>query len=75
MRATIGIILVVLGVVGFLYGGITYVRHQREADLGPISVQTTERETVPIPPLVAAVALVAGGALLVRGAGRSRQQP
>ena len=75
MRTTIGIILVVLGLVGFLHGGITYVRHQHEADLGPISVQTTERKTVPIPPLVAAVVLIAGGALLMGGMRRSRQQP
>jgi hypothetical protein len=71
---TVGIILVALGLIGLLYGGITYVRHQHEADLGPISVQTTERKTVPIPPLVAAVVLVAGGALLVTGA-RGRTQP
>lgn len=75
LRTTIGVILIVLGLVGLLYGGITYVRHQHQADLGPISVQTTERKTVPIPPLVAAIALVAGGALLVIGARGSRPQP
>lgn len=75
MRTVTGVILVVLGIVGLLYGGVTYVRHQHEADLGPISVQTTERKTVPIPPLVAAVVLVAGGVLLMGGMGRSRQQP
>ena len=67
-------ISVVLGIVGLLYGGITYVRHQHEANLGPISVQTTERKTVPIPPLVAAVVLVAGGALLMGRSG-ARPQP
>ena len=74
MRTTIGVILVVLGIVGLLYGGITYVRHQHEASLGPITVETTERKTVPIPPLVAAIVLVAGGVLLVGRAG-TRQQP
>ncbi len=73
MRTTIGIILIVLGLVGLLYGGITYVNRQHQANLGPISVQTTERKTLPIPPLVAAVALVAGGALLVSGARGTRQ--
>jgi hypothetical protein len=73
MKLTVGLILVVLGLVGLLYGGITYSRHQHEADLGPISVQTTERKTVPIPPLVAAVVLLAGGALVLTGA-RTRPQ-
>lgn len=36
MKLTVGLILVVLGLVGLLYGGITYSRHQHEADLGPI---------------------------------------
>ena len=74
MRSVVGVILVVLGIVGLLYGGITYVRHQHEANLGPISVQTTERKTVPIPPLVAAVVLVAGGVLLMGRTG-TRSQP
>lgn len=74
MRTTIGIILVVLGIVGLLYGGITYVRHQHEAHLGPITIETTERKTVPIPPLVAAIVLVAGGTMLLGRPG-TRSQP
>ncbi len=74
MKMTVGILLVALGLIGLLYGGFTYARRSHEADLGPITVETTERKTVPIPPLVAAIVLVAGGALLLTGS-RTRPQP
>lgn len=70
MRA-IGIILIVLGIVGFAIGGFSFTRREKVADLGPVDITKTERTHVPIGPIAAGVAVVAGLALVFAGS-RSR---
>jgi hypothetical protein len=65
-----GIILIVLGVVGLAYGGITYTRRQDTVSIGPISATVNQRETLPISPIAGAVALAAGIGLLMAGSRR-----
>jgi hypothetical protein len=69
MRA-IGVILIILGVIGFAIGGISFTRREKVADLGPIDVTRTERSRIPITPIAAGVAVVAGIALVFAGRGR-----
>jgi hypothetical protein len=67
----IGILLVVLGIVGIVYGGFTYTSHKKAVDLGPVQIDKTEHHDVPIPPLVGLLAVVAGGAMIyLDGKGR-----
>jgi hypothetical protein len=66
-----GIILVVLGVIGLLYGGITYTRSKKTVSVGPLSATVQERETFPISPVLGGIALVAGIGLILAG-GRRR---
>ncbi len=66
-----GIILIILGVVGLVYGGITYTRHRDTVSVGPITATVNERETLPISPVAGAIALVVGIGMLVAG-GRKR---
>lgn len=66
-----GIILIILGIIGLAYGGITYTRRRDTVRLGPIDATVTQRETLPIPPVAGAIALVAGIALFLAG-GRRR---
>lgn len=61
----VGIILIVLGVVSLIYGGISYNRQKTVVDIGPIEATATERERIPLPPIVGGVALVAGVLMLV----------
>ena len=61
----VGIILIVLGVVSLVYGGITYNRQKTVVDIGPIEATATERERIPLPPILGGVALVAGVLMLV----------
>lgn len=65
-----GIILIVLGVVGLVYGGITYTRRRDTVSLGPITASIKQRETFPISPVVSGLALAAGIGLLVAGSRR-----
>ncbi|GAC1649426.1 MAG: hypothetical protein NVS4B3_06470 [Gemmatimonadaceae bacterium] len=61
----IGIILIVLGILGFAYQGITYTQHKDVVRIGPIEATAEQRQTVPISPLVSGLAVVAGVALVV----------
>lgn len=60
-----GIILVVIGLIGLIWGGISWTSTETIVDMGPIQAQAQERETIPITPIVGGIALVAGIVLLV----------
>ncbi len=60
----LGIILIVLGVAGFALGGLSFTRKEKVLDVGPIEATADDKKTVPIPPLLAGIALV-GGVILV----------
>jgi hypothetical protein len=68
----IGIILVVVGVIGFLTGGLTFTHQKKDIDMGPIQVSHEQKKTVLIPPAISAVCLVAGIGLVAVGAVRSK---
>ena len=65
----VGILLIVAGVIGVIYGGFTYTSHKKAVDIGPIQIDKTEHHSVPVPPVLGAVAILAGGAL-VFGSGK-----
>ena len=66
----IGFILIVLGVIGFAYGGISWTRDDEVLDAGPIEITTEKRESVPITPIASGICLAAGLALVVAGSRR-----
>lgn len=65
-----GMVLIVVGLVGILWGGFSFTREKTVVDVGPFKATTQERETIPFPPLAGAIALVAGVVLLVLPARR-----
>jgi hypothetical protein len=67
----IGIILIVLGLVGLIYGGVTWTQREKVVDLGPIEVTQEERKSLPLPPIAGGICLVAGVLLLVAGKRRA----
>jgi len=69
MRATalVGIILIVLGMIAIGYQGISYTTHKRIVDLGPIQATKTEHKTIPVSPLLGALALIGGIGLVLAG--------
>jgi uncharacterized membrane protein YidH (DUF202 family) len=66
----VGIVLIVLGVIALAYGGISYTREEKVLDIGPIEATAERRETIPLPPVLGAIALVGGIVLLVAGGRR-----
>ena len=63
----LGIILIVVGIVAFAYQGITYTTRENVVDIGPMHMTAERTRTLPLPPLVGALALAGGIALLVMG--------
>jgi len=60
-----GVVLIVIGLIGLIWGGISWTEEKTVVDLGPIEARAQERQTIPIPPIVGGIALVAGIVLLV----------
>lgn len=60
----LGILLLVVGVAALAYGGFSWTREKTVVDAGPIKIRTDQRESLPVPPIVGVVCLIAGGALL-----------
>lgn len=67
----IGIVLILLGIIGFAVGGFSFTHEKKDVDLGPLQVSHEQKKTVPIPPILSGIALVGGIALVAVGA-RSR---
>ncbi len=64
MNKTLGLILIVLGVVGLAWGGFSYTTQKKVVDLGPIQATKSTKHTFPLPP-IAGAALLIGGIVLV----------
>jgi uncharacterized membrane protein YidH (DUF202 family) len=69
--AIIGLLLIVLGVATFAYQSFTYTTTEKAIDLGPIQVTTEKQHSVPVPPIVGAVAIIGGVVLLLKGRSNS----
>ncbi len=67
----IGIVLIVLGVCGLAYGGLTWTTREKVIDAGPIQVSRDKTQSVPLPPIVGGLLLIAGVALVASGRSRA----
>jgi uncharacterized membrane protein HdeD (DUF308 family) len=66
MRIT-GVILIVIGVVCLAIGGITYTKREKVLDIGPLQATAERQKTIPLPPLLGALALAGGVILMIAG--------
>ena len=65
MSKAIGIVLIVLGIIGLAWGGISYTTQKKVVDLGPIQASRTQTHTLPLPPIAGAILLIGGIVVLV----------
>jgi len=66
----IGLLLIVIGIIGFAVGGISFTHEKKAVDLGPVQIDKKEKESIPIPPILSTIALVGGIGLVLVGARR-----
>lgn len=64
----VGILLIIVGIAGFAFGGFHYTHRKQDANIGPVHISHRQHKTVPIPPILSAIALVGGIGLVVVGA-------
>jgi hypothetical protein len=63
----IGILLIVLGIIGYATGGLSFTHEKKDVDLGPVQISHKTQDTLPISPILSTVALIGGIGLVVVG--------
>jgi hypothetical protein len=63
----VGILLIVLGIVGFAMGGISFTHSKKDVDMGPVQISHKKTSTIPISPILSTISLVAGAGLVIVG--------
>ena len=63
----VGVLLLVLGLAGFLTGGFSFTKESTQAKLGPLELTVKEKESVNIPQWMSLGAMVIRGVVLVLG--------
>ncbi len=61
----LGIILLVAGILGLIYGHFDYTKETHEGQFGPFKFSVAEKETTVIPSWASIAVIVAGVVLLV----------
>ncbi|MES2652650.1 MAG: hypothetical protein V4663_12980 [Bacteroidota bacterium] len=67
MGRTIGIILIIVGIVLLVWTGFTYTKKEKIIDAGPIQVSADREKTINWPPYAGAIVLVVGAVLFISG--------
>ncbi|HEX5711499.1 MAG TPA: hypothetical protein VFX68_09150 [Sulfuricurvum sp.] len=61
------ILLIIVGVLGLVYGGFTYTKETHNSDIGPLNISVKEKETFNIPGWAGAGAIAFGSLILLFG--------
>jgi len=61
----LGIVLIIAGVAGLAYGGLSYTTREKVVDAGPIQITQDKTKSIPLPPVAGGVCLVAGVLLVM----------
>lgn len=65
MKKTIGIVLIVLGVLMLVYTGFNYSTKEKVVDLGSIEINANKTHSIQWPPVVGIVLIVGGIVIMV----------
>lgn len=66
-RKTLGIVVIVIGILMMIYTGFNYVTTERVVDLGPVKINAEKNHPVQWSPIVGAVLLVGGIVIVLTG--------
>lgn len=60
MNRTIGLVLIVLGIIMLVWTGFSYTKKEKVIDAGPIQVSADKEKSVNWPPYLGGILLVGG---------------
>ena len=66
-RKTLGIIVIVLGIIMMIYTGFNFITTKNVVDLGPLQINKEENHHVQWPPIIGGVLLIGGIVIIVSG--------
>jgi len=61
----VGIILIIIGLIGFARGGLGWTTQKKDAQLGPLEITHKESHGIAFPPIASGLCLVGGIVLIV----------
>ncbi|HWZ96597.1 MAG TPA: DUF3185 domain-containing protein [Candidatus Dormibacteraeota bacterium] len=64
---SIGIILIIVGILALAYQGISYTKREKIVDVGPIHATKDTTKTIPLPPILGGLSLIGGVVLIAVG--------
>ena len=67
----IGVILIILGILMFVFGNVTFTKKEKVMDVGPVEINKKEKKTIAWPNYAGGIAVVAGVVILL-AAGKRR---
>jgi hypothetical protein len=67
MMKIIGVVLIVAGTLGLIYGGFSYTKEKHDVKVGPLQFSMAQKEEVNIPVWAGAGAIAVGVILLLIG--------
>jgi hypothetical protein len=69
--AIVGIVLIIIGIIGFAYGGLGWTTEKKDAQLGPLEITHKESHGFAFPPIASGICLVCGVVLVIIGSPKS----
>lgn len=69
--AIVGIVLIIVGIIGFAYGGLGWTTQKKDAQLGPLEITHKESHGIDFPPIASGLCLAGGVVLLIVGSRKS----
>ena len=67
MKQTLGIVLLVVGIVMLIYSGFSYTKREKVVDAGPVHISADKEKSVNWPPYAGGILVVGGIILLAVG--------
>lgn len=65
LKTIVAVLLVAFGIAAFSYQGVTYATQRRDTSPEPVPGSAEQEHTIPLPPILGAISLIAGMALLL----------
>jgi hypothetical protein len=62
-----GVLLILLGIVALSFQRISFTTEEKIAEIGPFSATAQKEKSIPLPPLLGGLALIAGVGMMAIG--------